>query len=117
VLTMFDSVGNSGGVLADIYTVAGQRTGANASCITASTPVLTVTSNATSKISTCDSVQLSISGGVKPYTVSVAETDVLVPFNYSMKSNDDIYTWVNNLSPGNEVISESLQLMDYFCLS
>jgi len=105
VMTMFDSIGNSGGVLTETYTVAGSKTGANASCISSpSSPILTVTSNATSKINTCDVVRLSISGGQKPYMVSIAETNSEAPFNISMGAKDDIYSWVNNLTPGNQVI-------------
>lgn len=105
VLTMFDSNGNSGGVLTEIYTVAGTKTGTNASCIpSAASPAISVTSNATSKINTCDLVQFSISGGKKPYTVSIAETNSEVPFNNTMGSNDNTYSWVNNLTPGNQVI-------------
>jgi hypothetical protein len=104
-MTMFDSIGNSGGVLTETYTVAGSKTGANASCIpSTSSPILTVTSNATSKINTCDVVKLSISGGQKPYMVSIAETNSEAPFNITMGAKDDIYSWVNNLTPGNQVI-------------
>jgi len=105
VLTMFDSVGNSGGVLFDTYTIAGEKTGANASCISTSPPVITVKSNVTSsQIKTCDTVQLSISGGNQPYSVSIAETNAQAPTNVSVGTNNDIYSWVNNLSPGNNVI-------------
>lgn len=103
---MFDSNGNSGGVLSSVYSVAGQKTGTNASCIPTSSPTITVTSNSTSKINTCDSVQLSISGGKKPYLVTVAETNAEAPFNNTMGPKDDTYTWVNNLTPGNQVISK-----------
>jgi len=104
VLVMFDANGNSGGVLFDTYTVAGDKTAANSSCITTSSPTLTIKNNSTSKINTCDSVTFSISGGRKPYTVTVAETNSEVTNNSTMGAKDDVYTWVNNLSPGNQVI-------------
>lgn len=108
ILVMFDVNGNSGGVLFDTYTVAGDKTAANASCITTSTPTLTIKNNSTSKINTCDSVTFSISGGRKPYTVTVAETNSEITNNSTMGAKDNVYTWVNNLSPGNQVISEYL---------
>jgi len=102
---MFDSNGNSGGVLTDIYSVAGTKTGANASCISTTSPSLTVTSNATSTVNTCDLVQLSVSGGKKPYTISVAQTNSEHPTNTTFQqTNDDVYSWVNNVTPGNQVI-------------
>lgn len=106
---MMDSNGNSGGILTSAYSVAGDKSSANSSCIsTPPTPVLTVTSNSTNKINTCEAVQISIAGGKKPYLVTVAETNAEAPYNTTMGQTDNIYTWVNNLTPGNAVISECL---------
>jgi hypothetical protein len=109
LIGMFDANGNSGGVPSVVYTIAGETTGANASCITMPAPAITVNSNATSKIESCDSVQLFISGGTKPYTVSVAESNTVTTQNFSMGPSDNTFTWVNNLSPGNVVIRKYLQ--------
>jgi hypothetical protein len=45
-----------------------------------------------------------MTGGKKPYTVTVAEANTAFSFNSSMGPNDDTFTWVNNLSPGGQVI-------------
>src|ERR1700761_4069032 len=104
---MVDANGNSGGVLTDVYSVAGTSTGSNASCLVSQSATLSTTTNATSQLNTCDNIQISIKNGQKPYTITVAETNTPASFNTTMGSNDDTYMWVNNLSPGQQVIGES----------
>ncbi|KAL5521126.1 hypothetical protein ACEPAG_9048 [Sanghuangporus baumii] len=54
-----------------------------------------------SQVATCDDLIVSISGGTKPYTVTVVGDTVL---NYTLGANDDSFDYVNQSAPGESFI-------------
>ncbi|TDL25741.1 hypothetical protein BD410DRAFT_606503 [Rickenella mellea] len=99
ILSMVDSGGHQGGVEAQYTVVAGSTN----ACLPQ--PVATtfqVTANATI-LNTCDALKLSISGGKKPYTLSVLITDISED-TVMMGPNDDQFTWINKAPPNTTVL-------------
>ncbi|KAL5504937.1 hypothetical protein ACEPAH_7600 [Sanghuangporus vaninii] len=54
-----------------------------------------------SQVATCDDLIVSISGGTKPYTVTVVGDTVL---NYTLGANEDSFDYVNQNAPGESFI-------------
>ncbi|TFY65594.1 hypothetical protein EVG20_g5495, partial [Dentipellis fragilis] len=95
VLSLVDSEGNSGGVLPSVFSVSG---GGSSSCLSSvrgssARPVLAA--NVTKGISTCQSLGLTMSGGVRPYTVSIAEIGSTVS-NFTLAQEDNYFTYINH---------------------
>ncbi|KAA1470780.1 hypothetical protein DENSPDRAFT_74095 [Dentipellis sp. KUC8613] len=95
VLSLVDSEGNSGGVLPSVYGVSG---GGSPSCLSSvpspsTRPVLSA--NVTKGLSTCQSLGLTMSGGVRPYTVSIAEVGSATS-NFTLAPEDDSFSYINH---------------------
>ncbi|OCB90999.1 hypothetical protein A7U60_g1746 [Sanghuangporus baumii] len=54
-----------------------------------------------SQVATCDDLIVAISGGTKPYTVTVVGDTVL---NYTLGANDDSFDYVNQIAPSESFI-------------
>lgn len=101
-LNIADANGNSGGVPPLVYTVA---PGDSTACLrTSSTPSIQVDFDSANTLATCDTVPLHITGGTKPYTVTIAITDAFAPINATMGPQDDLYEWVNVAAPNSQLV-------------
>ncbi|KLO17898.1 hypothetical protein SCHPADRAFT_146594 [Schizopora paradoxa] len=94
-----DSLGNSGGVGATTV-----KAGSTSSCHASSpsSPVHVVAS--VPQVSTCDSVTANITGGTKPYTVSIMPSNGDIPTNFTLDAGDDMFTYVNRVQPGSSFL-------------
>lgn len=70
LLALVDSLGNSGGVLPTVFTVASGSSDCLSALPTSAIAPMIITN--ASHIEPCDSWQMSISGGVPPYTIMLA---------------------------------------------
>ncbi|TDL26558.1 hypothetical protein BD410DRAFT_825708 [Rickenella mellea] len=99
LLSMVDSKGVQGGV-SGVVTVAD---GPSSACIpTPITTTFAVTVN-TTMLNTCDPLDITISGGTRPYSVVVVianDTEFSVP----LSPNVNRYTWYNRAAPGQQVL-------------
>ncbi|KAH8827222.1 hypothetical protein DL96DRAFT_1710361 [Flagelloscypha sp. PMI_526] len=106
LLNVHDSNGSSGGVPTTLSTVA---TGQNTNCIpsTLSSPPkdFAVSANVTTKIETCKPWGLRITGGVKPYKVTLLALNSPVTTNITMGPQDDGYVYINRADPGSQLFA------------
>ncbi|KAI0808122.1 hypothetical protein C8Q74DRAFT_1363546 [Fomes fomentarius] len=102
LLTVIDSVGNTGGFSSNFFDiVAGDK-----SCqAPAPSNPATVSANVTTTINTCDSWGLTITGGVKPYNVTLAAVASPVMTNVSMGPEDDFFTFIDRADPGTQLLA------------
>ncbi|KAH9939680.1 uncharacterized protein BXZ73DRAFT_99296 [Epithele typhae] len=102
LLTVVDGLGKIGGFPAQFYNVVA---GSDTSCIPAapSNPAV-VHSNVTS-LTTCDPWGLTITGGQKPYNVSLAAIDSPVITNVTMGPADDVFTFIDRADPGTQILA------------
>jgi len=105
LISMADSVGNSGGISKTVYTVV-SNANTNSSChpISPRSPV-SLTTNTTSSINTCDVLPLKISGGQRPYQVTIVSSLDYIVTNVTMDGSYDTYNWVNKASPNSSLIA------------
>ncbi|KAF8496351.1 hypothetical protein JB92DRAFT_2990455, partial [Gautieria morchelliformis] len=103
-ISMTDSAGNAGGVGEQVYTVVPSTSG---TACHASSPVspISMTTNTTKAITTCEVLPLKMSGGTKPYTVTVAFLGAPVVTNFTLGAAFDTYNWVNRASPNSQIIA------------
>lgn len=94
LLTLVDSLGNSGGVLPTVFTVA---SGSSDCLPTLSTPAIapTIITNAT-YIEPCDSWQMSISGGVPPYTIMFASPGAPSLQDFAVSQESSLVSFINS---------------------
>ena len=57
-------------------------------------------------INTCDPWGLTITGGVKPYSISLAALHSQVVTNVTMGANDDVLVYVDRADPGSQIIGK-----------
>lgn len=94
LLALVDSLGNSGGVLPTIFTVAsGSSDCLPAPHTSAGTP--TMITNAT-HIEPCDSWQMSISGGVPPYTIMLASPGAPSLRDFATPQESSLVSFINS---------------------
>jgi hypothetical protein len=99
-----DSIGNSGGVAQELYTVAA---GTSTSCIPSSSTgdlKLSIEGAIGGNIQTCDTVPIHIQGGTKPYTVAIVVTNSGNTQNTTLTGDNDFYQWVARMGTGNSLI-------------
>lgn len=63
-----------------------------------------LTTNSTNSLESCAVLQLKMSGGTKPYTVTIASIGAPFPTNDTLDSQSDTLFWVNRAVPGQPLI-------------
>ncbi|KAJ7253604.1 hypothetical protein C8J57DRAFT_1137400, partial [Mycena rebaudengoi] len=104
-LSVVDSQGTSGGVDVPLYTVTA---GASTQCIlapTASTPPFTITANVSDAVDTCQPWGLTISGGTRPYNLTLAALNAPDVTNVTLGANDSVFTYINRADPGTQILA------------
>ncbi|KAG8810556.1 hypothetical protein FRC17_002884 [Serendipita sp. 399] len=103
ILSVVDSLGNSGGVSRRSYIVGSGPAG----CVPSnSNSDLKITiSSAGNTLQTCDTLPIRIEGGTKPYTVTLASTDSDSAVNITLNANNDYLQWINKATPNQELIA------------
>ncbi|OBZ72846.1 hypothetical protein A0H81_07009 [Grifola frondosa] len=103
LLTVVDGDGNIGGFPPNLFTVAGN----DASCLPPMSLAqsIRITPNVTSSLSTCQQWGLSITGGAKPYNLSIAAVNSPVLTNVTMGPSDDHFTYIDRANPGTQLIA------------
>ncbi|KAL5518320.1 hypothetical protein ACEPAH_2 [Sanghuangporus vaninii] len=105
VLTVVDSRGMDGGIDPYIYTVTDSNTTSNCLPSSPSTSITLAANVSTSEsLETCEPLEVQISGGQKPYTVSIAVLDSIVVTNMTLNGNDDVLTWPNQAGPNKQLL-------------
>ncbi|KAF8496353.1 hypothetical protein JB92DRAFT_2990520 [Gautieria morchelliformis] len=102
-ISMADSAGNTGGVGQPVYTVVPSTSGTACHANSPISPI-SMTTNTTNAITTCEVLPLRMSGGTKPYTVTVAFLNSVVT-NFTLGAAFDTYNWVNRASPNSQIIA------------
>ncbi|KAI8977853.1 hypothetical protein BD414DRAFT_157509 [Trametes punicea] len=112
LLSVADSAGNTGGFPTSFFSVirTSSRTaapGSDTSCLasppTPSTP--RITPNVTTTLETCEPWGLSITGGTKPYNITLAQVASGVITNTTMGVEDDVFTYINRATPNEQLIA------------
>jgi len=104
-LSMADAAGNSGGISPVIYTVF-SNSSTNSSCHSSQPESpLSLTTNMTNLLSTCDVLYLNVAGGKKPYTVTIASTVDAQVSNFTLGDAYDTYHYVSKNSPNSTLIA------------
>lgn len=94
LLALVDSLGNSGGVLPTVFTVSS----GSSDCLPAppaSGVTPTIITNAT-HIEPCDSWQMSISGGVPPYTIMLASPGAPSLQDFATPQESSLVSFINS---------------------
>ncbi|KAL5495948.1 hypothetical protein ACEPAI_1412 [Sanghuangporus weigelae] len=105
VLTVVDSRGLDGGIDPYIYTVTDNNTTTNCLPTSPSTSITLAANVSTSEyLETCEPLEVRISGGQKPYTVSIAVLDSMMVTNMTLNGNDDVLTWPNQAGPNKQLL-------------
>ena len=61
----------------------------------------------------CDRAIVSINGGTKPYTVTVIDIySTVIRYNYTLGSDDNAFSYVNEIPPGDLFFSTYLSNSD-----
>lgn len=123
MLVVVDANGSSGGVPTRLFKVTGMirlrsrkavlilfsLAGQSITCIQPrDPPTFTVTSNITGDVNTCDPWGLTIVGGSKPYSVTLAALSSPVITNVTMGPLDDRLTYINRAEPNTILLGMSL---------
>ncbi|EJC98247.1 uncharacterized protein FOMMEDRAFT_97153, partial [Fomitiporia mediterranea MF3/22] len=81
--------------------------GSGSSCLPP-TPSTTITISpnvsTSDSVDTCEPLGLSMTGGKKPYTVSIAGMNTVLVSNVTLNDGDDVLTWPNRVNPNNQFI-------------
>lgn len=121
VLFVMDSQGSPGGVpqrvfsvtsTYDIYILFTQRItkvhlyeDGDSSCLPQSPSVsIQMTANVSGTIETCQPVEFEISGGSKPYKITVVQTNSNVINNNTLGSDATNFTFTNNVNANAQII-------------
>ncbi|OAX41783.1 hypothetical protein K503DRAFT_684689 [Rhizopogon vinicolor AM-OR11-026] len=94
LLALLDSLGNSGGILPTVFTVAS----GSSDCLPAlPTPIINpmITTNVI-HLEPCDSWQLSITGGVPPYTIILASPGASILEHFTAPQGSSTFSFINN---------------------
>ncbi len=65
-----------------------------------------VTPNVTTTINTCEPWGLKVTGGVKPYQISLAALGSPVVTNVTMGPDDEVFTFIDRADPGQRLMGE-----------
>ena len=125
MLSMIDSNKSAGGVAPILYSVVGKLSrpsltlfchsriipcsaGSDQSCLPPPPAYdFIVTTNVTDTLTTCQPWGLTISGGVQPYTVTLAELDSPIITNVTLGPLDDAFTFIDRADPNTRLIGKS----------
>lgn len=102
MLTIVDGNNNTGGFSSNFYEVTAGTTTCQPP--TPNNPPK-IQANVTTTISTCEPWGLTVTGGVKPYTISLAALRSPVITNVTMGAQDDVFTFVDRADPGTQLIA------------
>jgi hypothetical protein len=84
-----------------VYTVQS----GNPACLPlASTSAITMKIDEPTKLDTCTALPIHITGGQKPYTVTLAAVAAWAAHNITLGRSDDTLEWVNTLAPSSQFI-------------
>ncbi|KAF8586764.1 hypothetical protein K439DRAFT_917258 [Ramaria rubella] len=108
VLSMADAAGNSGGVAPNLYTVT--SSGSTSCHAQNPTSPVSITTNVTKSLQSCEILPIKVSGGTKPYTVTVTALASGAVTNFTLSSQFDTYNWVNRASPNAQLLGTLLPL-------
>jgi hypothetical protein len=121
MLGMVDANGSAGGIAPILYSVIGKVhclsprnlyshlvAGTDKSCLPfALASNFVVKADISTTLSTCQPWSMTISGGVKPYTVTLAALDSPIITNVTMGPVDDLFTYINRANPGTRLAGSS----------
>ncbi|KAK7018094.1 hypothetical protein VNI00_018374 [Paramarasmius palmivorus] len=103
ILSVVDSQGTAGGTGPQVSVEAGDP---NCTFQNADIPTdFTIVSNATNDIQTCEPWGIRISGGVKPYNLTLLPPSSPALTNITMGPTDDGYVYINRASPGSILVA------------
>ncbi|KAI0739570.1 hypothetical protein C8Q80DRAFT_1111725 [Daedaleopsis nitida] len=106
LLTVIDSIGQTGGFTSQFFDVVGMCESGDTSCQPpAPSNPPTVTANVTSTINTCEPWGLTIEGGVKPYNITLAAIASPVITNVTLGPEDDVFTFINRADPNTQLLA------------
>lgn len=87
-----------------------RHAGSDSSCLPSpsSTDLKIISNVSTSELlQTCQPLGFQVTGGTKPYTISIAALDSTLVTNVTMGSDHDLLTYINRVSPGDQLVGES----------
>ena len=61
-------------------------------------------SNVTTTLNTCDPWGITVTGGQKPYNISLAVVAAPVVTNVTMGADDDVFTFIDRADPGTMIL-------------
>lgn len=108
MLTMVDSLNNTGGVAPLLYNVT---SGSNTDCLYTPPDLSTLPSvhpNITDTLTTCEYWGLTIKGGKPPYTVVLSATNSPVITNVTMAADKDVFTFPDRADPNVQLMASVL---------
>ncbi|KAH9848242.1 hypothetical protein C2E23DRAFT_740024 [Lenzites betulinus] len=107
LLTVMDSNGSTAGFPPSFFNVIAASDGKDTSClIPVPTPsTLRITPNVTADLQTCQPWGLTITGGTKPYSVTLGQLNSGVITNVTMGPLDDVLTYINRASPDEPLVA------------
>ncbi|KAF8496354.1 hypothetical protein JB92DRAFT_2834618 [Gautieria morchelliformis] len=124
VLSMTDLAGNLGGPIRNlsgvggqVYTVVPSTSGTACHANTPTISPISITTNATNAITTCEVLPLKMSGGTKPYTVTIASIDYPFVTNFTLGAASDTYNWVNRAQPNSQIIASASDAQGIYAAS
>ncbi|KAI0819765.1 hypothetical protein BC628DRAFT_964066 [Trametes gibbosa] len=107
LLTVMDSNGSTAGFPPSFFNVIAASDGKDTSCLipdpTPSTP--RITPNVSTELQTCQPWGLTITGGTKPYSVTLGQLNSGVITNVTMGPLDDVLTYINRAAPNEPLIA------------
>jgi len=113
---MVDGNDNAGGIATQIFVVGD---GTNNSCHDKS-PSSQVKLDVINSgpLNTCGFLSMHITGGKKPYTITVAETDTTkATANVTLGANDDQFDFLDTLKPGSQFVAAAMDANGVFSTS
>ncbi|KAG1818089.1 uncharacterized protein BJ212DRAFT_1479916 [Suillus subaureus] len=94
LLALVDSLGNSGGVLPTVFTVASGSSDCLSALPTSVVSPMIITN--ASHIEPCDSWQMSVSGGVPPYTIMLASPGAPFLQDFAVPQESGLISFINS---------------------
>ncbi len=101
-LNLADSAGNSGGIPPLSYTVAAST---NDACLYQPPATSLKVDVPANSLDTCSTLPIYITGGSKPYTVTIAAADQVAPINATMGAQDNYYEFLNKYPPNTRLVA------------
>ncbi|RPD58310.1 hypothetical protein L227DRAFT_193574 [Lentinus tigrinus ALCF2SS1-6] len=102
ILTVVDSANSTGGFNTNFFTVVDGDTSCQPP---APTNPATVTPNVTTTIHTCEHWGLRVTGGVKPYQMSLVALSGQAVTNVTMGPDDEVFTFIDRANPGERLLA------------